>query len=324
MADIRKHQALLSKLLTIVVNQTSPKTKEALTEQINAKITNIASEMDLTREGRYILYFKHAIQCLKLDDKVMVPDITQALCDHDLLVMEFIQGQSISELMQSDKASARTMILNMLDNWLLIACSTGLVHGDMHPANGLFSNGNLHLLDFGDAFLLPWELQYFRNETQFSQLLLLIFKYRFSEAFIDRIAIQLKDIIGALFSAPGQQNLTPETVARIKDFILGRLMHKKQTFSWDKWSEEIPIRAECSWPTLFKDVMKKYHLSLKAPMVTLHKCLSNLINCFDAVKNDDEPGLLEARHPELSTTTNNLLQLFSLIDQKPADPDTRQ
>ncbi len=316
--DIKKHQHPLSQLLSKVIGQLSPDKKEPLIRQLKAKISSITTEANLEIETRYAAYFQQAVDNLGLSNEVMIPKVIHELSNRDVLVMEFIEGNSIAELMQSDRPAARGLTLKLLDIWLEIACSTGLVHGDIHPGNGIHCNDKLCLIDFGDAFILPDTLRNLLDDTQLAKQFLLIFKYDTLGSTYKETLSQIQQFAEALFLKADQQPLTSEELTNISTHILLRLTHSEAQWFWDEWSEKVPVRDEFSWQQLFNELMAKYEFSLRPEVVALNKCLGNLINCFNDLKRKDDVDLLEGEHPELSHRTNNLLKLFAQLDTEPA------
>ena len=111
---------------------------------------HIQKELSFTQELQNIRRFQ---QIMGSNKKIVIPGVVDRLCTDTLLVMEFIQGTSVSEILTTKNRNAwntreigRIGAEAILDMVLI----HGFFHADPHPGNlFVLSDGSLCLLDFG-------------------------------------------------------------------------------------------------------------------------------------------------------------------------------
>lgn len=118
-------------------------------------------ELDFTRE--FLNIRKFAADFAK-DSTVRVPEAYPEYNTRDLLVMEYIHGQKVSDVIASrdprfDKKLLNRRNADFIMNQLFI---NGFFHADPHPGNFMVLEGNvISYIDFGMAYSLrPYELEH--------------------------------------------------------------------------------------------------------------------------------------------------------------------
>ncbi len=113
----------------------------------------IVREMDLRKEARNIERFRNNFAD---DERIVVPDTMPGLSDRDVLVMERLYGERITDY---DKLGNDPRVLARLgiEMVLKMAFLDGFFHADPHPGNIWTMPGNrIALLDMGMAdFVMP-------------------------------------------------------------------------------------------------------------------------------------------------------------------------
>lgn len=113
----------------------------------------LREELDLRVELRNMTSVEATARSRGGENRVHVPHAHAALCTQNLLVMERIDGRSLSSIAPDEQigdrgALARTLFEVLLQELIL----DGIFHADPHPGNVLvLDDGRLALLDFGSV-----------------------------------------------------------------------------------------------------------------------------------------------------------------------------
>lgn len=75
-----------------------------------------------------------------------VPTPVVLHADKDLLVMEYIEGERLKDILGGENS---VEIMRELGKLIGRLHSTGIIHGDLTPSNIIVSSGKLYLIDFG-------------------------------------------------------------------------------------------------------------------------------------------------------------------------------
>jgi serine/threonine protein kinase len=91
----------------------------------------------------------------------LIPDLPeQDRDDHVHLVLEYVEGQTMYEI--ADQSLPFSTIINAITDFCNIMANLhtiGIVHHDLSDKNILLSkSGDIHILDFGSAYLAPYGL----------------------------------------------------------------------------------------------------------------------------------------------------------------------
>lgn len=119
----------------------------------------IHEEMDFSLEAEHIRYFKRLYAD---NDRVVIPAVVDDLSNRDVLVMEWIEGEKISNA--KGVRAAGHDIPDLFDRLVTIFAEQiirdGKFHADPHPGNILVdSDGRICLLDFGLVVSVPDEVR---------------------------------------------------------------------------------------------------------------------------------------------------------------------
>ncbi|WP_332698890.1 ABC1 kinase family protein [Halalkalibacter lacteus] len=109
----------------------------------------IVRELDFSQEKNSLVYFQERFKDV---DKVKIPDVYSELSTPKVLVMEWIDGnkltdeEKVGQLEVNQRELAERLLEVFLPQWL----EPGMFHADPHSGNVLVSNeGQIILLDFG-------------------------------------------------------------------------------------------------------------------------------------------------------------------------------
>ena len=104
-------------------------------------------ELDFTQETRHFTDFA----ALPHRPGIRVPRVFPHLCSERLLVTEWMDGQSLSQVLDAgDETRIQPLLETLLDSTLQQVLSFGLFHADPHPGNFIVMPDNtLAVLDMG-------------------------------------------------------------------------------------------------------------------------------------------------------------------------------
>ena len=158
--QVRADIQIMRGLASFIDNNTSyfqVITAEELVEEFEHQMLK---ELDFTKEFLNIEKFRDDFAS---DETIHVPEVFPEYNTYNLLVMEYIHGKKISEVIESEDPRFDKKLLNrrnadFLMNQLFI---NGFFHADPHPGNFIVIEGNvICYIDFGMAYSLrPYELE---------------------------------------------------------------------------------------------------------------------------------------------------------------------
>ena len=93
------------------------------------------------REAKIIKYLKA--------NGVKTPILLSTSLKDSTLVMEYISGKRLSEVLNSKDMKVKYDLLVKVGRILGILHKKGIVHGDPHPSNFIIKDGEIYLIDFG-------------------------------------------------------------------------------------------------------------------------------------------------------------------------------
>lgn len=109
------------------------------------------SELDLVNEmnGQRILHKIYEDNKNKFDlSKLIFPKIYENLSNSNVLVSEFMEGQTFDELLEQGKLDYKYMLeLFHIHGYFMF--SVGTFHGDIHPGNIILQDGKIAFIDTG-------------------------------------------------------------------------------------------------------------------------------------------------------------------------------
>lgn len=111
-------------------------------------------ELDLRNEARNLRRFR-AMFAGRTD--VHVPAVIAELSSREVLVMEFVHGERITDAAEKMDAGQReTLVRTCFDVLFTMVLREGVFHGDLHPGNvKITTDGALAIYDFGMVGRLP-------------------------------------------------------------------------------------------------------------------------------------------------------------------------
>lgn len=116
----------------------------------------IHRELDYTIEAQNITRFRHNFE---RDDTVYVPKVYRELSARNVIVIEYIEGTKISELVRSP-GEKKEIVRNGFRSILKQIFLDGFFHGDPHPGNlFVLKNNAIAFLDFGMMGRLDQEMK---------------------------------------------------------------------------------------------------------------------------------------------------------------------
>ena len=114
----------------------------------------LVQEVDFKREAQNIEAFHKAYHNKPQTGPiqgVIVPHVLNDMCDHDVVVMEYVPGIHIDSY-KGDKRTAARKLMNFFMYQLL---ENGIIHGDPHKGNiRITEEGNIVLYDFGNVIYM--------------------------------------------------------------------------------------------------------------------------------------------------------------------------
>ncbi len=114
--------------------------------------TTLRSELDLRREAANMAAFARNLEASGRHEKVVVPEPIEDLTTERVLVMSFIEGRSVAEVVASGRRDLRfeDLLRAGVRAWFESVFVHGLFHGDVHAGNlFLTTDGKVAFLDFG-------------------------------------------------------------------------------------------------------------------------------------------------------------------------------
>ncbi len=133
--------------LRLLAKALKPLLREVDLEQvINQLISTTEQEMDFREEMAHM----EAFGALAHRAGIKVPKVYPQLCSAQMLVTEWIDGRSLSALLEDDPDAARPYLERLQDSMMEQVLVFGLFHADPHPGNFIVTpDGDLAVLDFG-------------------------------------------------------------------------------------------------------------------------------------------------------------------------------
>ncbi|MFP4617751.1 MAG: ABC1 kinase family protein [Spirochaetaceae bacterium] len=155
-ADIQ----IMHHLANFVDNNTSYFEIISAQEIVNEFEKQMLKELDFVQEFLTLRKFKEAYH----DDKtVIVPNAYSEYSRRDILVMEYIHGKKVSEVIEENEERFDLKLLNLRNADFIMSqlFIKGFFHADPHPGNFLIVEGNIICyIDFGMVYSLrPYELE---------------------------------------------------------------------------------------------------------------------------------------------------------------------
>jgi predicted unusual protein kinase regulating ubiquinone biosynthesis (AarF/ABC1/UbiB family) len=142
---------LIDKVLKIIQFFIKIKGFDSVFEEI---VVMIHQELDYEHEA---VQMNRISSNLKEDTRVIVPAVFQKYCTKRILVMEFLEGNKITDknFIEDHNLDPDIIAKNVLDVFSKTIFLDGIYHADPHPGNVLLNkNGQIILLDFGAIGIL--------------------------------------------------------------------------------------------------------------------------------------------------------------------------
>ena len=118
-----------------------------LRQVVNQLIATTERELDFNEEARNM----QAFAALPHGPNIRVPRVFPALCSERLLVTEWMDGPSLSQILEADdETQIKPLLETLLDSTLQQVLEFGLFHADPHPGNFIpLDSQTLAVLDLG-------------------------------------------------------------------------------------------------------------------------------------------------------------------------------
>ena len=113
--------------------------------------TQVAEELDLRNEARTMVHFAGLVEAGGLD-RIVIPDPLPDLSGTDVLVMEYLDGVAIDDLVAIEELGhdPAPLVQDLLRCWFLTGIRFGMFHGDIHAGNlMLLRDGRIGMIDWG-------------------------------------------------------------------------------------------------------------------------------------------------------------------------------
>lgn len=236
-------------------------------------------ELDLENEIRNITEFR----CRFADYKnISAPKIYHKYSNNSIIVMEFIDGLTLGEIIESDinEAERQKVAKILLDSHLIQVYMHHKFHADIHHSNVIYgNNGTLYFIDFGIYSKI--------NEKDSNAVLAII------RAFLNKDYIEIANIHQKVGYVPNNINLEDfvDSCKRIGDLYLG--------------NEDFSVGE------IFKSLMEvssKFKMEIQPQLVLLQK---TMIMTEGVIKS----LYLNANIWEMSAKTINRIYLELAINQ---------
>jgi ubiquinone biosynthesis protein len=109
----------------------------------------LTQEVDFGREVDNMVRFHDMYAGEDGDAMVRVPRVYRSLCGDNVIVMEYVESQRVTEY---DGPDRRGMAMLLMDTFVAQLVHRGWLHGDPHPGNiGVDRRGRVVLYDFGSV-----------------------------------------------------------------------------------------------------------------------------------------------------------------------------
>ncbi len=147
---ILKTDLLILKDLASLLEKHMPEIKKFEPQQIVEQLEKlIEMELDLTNEMINLILFQKAI---KHKEFVKIPEIYTEFCNKHIMVLEYIEGNKITNLSQAPKEFKNKILKNLMDFIYYQIFDLKFFHADPHPGNILITNeGAIAPVDFGQV-----------------------------------------------------------------------------------------------------------------------------------------------------------------------------
>ncbi|MGE0108612.1 MAG: ABC1 kinase family protein [Bdellovibrionales bacterium] len=140
-ADLRQ----LKLILSLAARFSGHIETSAVYEELQMRLME---ELDYRREAENIKTYQRIFEN---KDKIHVPYVIDDLSTDRLLVMEWLDGKKLEDIIDTASQEQKNEMARLLFYaWYMPLYQHGVIHGDPHPGNYTFAeDGSLHLLDYG-------------------------------------------------------------------------------------------------------------------------------------------------------------------------------
>jgi len=129
------------KIFSNILKFISPTGYSDISKFVNELENMFIMEMDFFKESQNILNFTKNFEDI---DWVIIPEVYYV--DHNILIMEYVKSEKITEI---DKYDNKSLAWTITKSQIMQVVNTGYFHGDPHPGNMGISDGKLVYYDFG-------------------------------------------------------------------------------------------------------------------------------------------------------------------------------
>jgi ubiquinone biosynthesis protein len=149
--DIRKQIAVDLELMALLAGQLHQR-MEALQAHNLPSLVDVVGrtlerELDFKREARHLMTARRHMRAL---EGIVIPKVVDDISTERLLVMEYIEGRRLRDMVSGDLEDAEAVARLGLRASVKQILETGFFHADPHPGNLLVSEGRrLCILDWG-------------------------------------------------------------------------------------------------------------------------------------------------------------------------------
>jgi len=193
----------------------------------------ILSQLDFTKEINNIEMF---YENFKKNDKIIIPKVYKNYSIENVIVMDYIDGNSVYSLELEDKKAYIKILYECVFESLL---NYRMIHGDLHPGNILFRKNNekygIGLIDFGIVDEFTEELQqkislFFKRLSD--QDFDILFGYIVDNLLVstnnvdDLSNIPKKEIVNGLLAAQDKYNILKKKVKATDVYYMNEVLKK--------------------------------------------------------------------------------------------------
>jgi ubiquinone biosynthesis protein len=133
-----------------LLNYLSIKLKNHLSEYVDLEMIVKEFEMYTRDELDFTTELKH-LKLMKEKSQFYIPKVYDPLCTESILVMELLDGESLTKKRRSLRSNTqkKNLVEKLTDKMMKDVFISGYFHADPHPGNIFLMDKNIALVDFG-------------------------------------------------------------------------------------------------------------------------------------------------------------------------------
>lgn len=190
---IERDMDIAARLARRLARSTDWAARFGVEQLVHSLTASLRDELDYTQEATNILALTEAQDQVPAEARVRIPRFIAEFSSDQVLVMEYITGQTLSSttaFSSFDDATRHLLAQRLLAATLAQIMQAGVFHSDLHPGNIVIADGTLVLLDFGSIGRIDSE-----TRTRLGELLF-AFSRRDATAFTEALFmfVDLSDV----------------------------------------------------------------------------------------------------------------------------------